>query len=353
MKTLQTVLRLTWYAALFLLYIYALNWCFGLIVERDNASFTAGYLGLTALTVLGGVIVWSYGYRLARWINTRTLSVVGLISLSLWSVGCTTIAPGHVGILVNSWGKNRGVQDYTVTTGQVLYNPFTTSVFEWPTFVQSVVWTKSPTEGHPTNEEITFTNKDQMQVAADVSLAYHLDATKVPEFYVKFRTADMDTFTHGYLRSLTRDKFNEIAGRYTISQIMGDNGPFLKEVKDALQQDLTPFGVILESQFGIIGAPRPPDSVVAAINQQAVAQRLALTKENELRQVNADVAKTVAKATGDAQAKNIWADAEATANRKIAESLSSNLVQYKALEKWNGTLPQVSGGATPFINLQK
>jgi regulator of protease activity HflC (stomatin/prohibitin superfamily) len=80
---------------------------------------------------------------------------------------------------------------------------------------------------------------------------------------------------------------------------------------------------------------------------------LALTKENELRQVQADAAKSVAKATGDANALAIWADAQSNANRKIAESLTGNLVQYKALEKWNGILPTVSGSAVPFINLTK
>jgi len=29
------------------------------------------------------------------------------------------------------------------------------------------------------------------------------------------------------------------------------------------------------------------------------------------------------------------------------------LVQYKSIERWNGILPQVSGGAVPFINLGK
>jgi len=29
------------------------------------------------------------------------------------------------------------------------------------------------------------------------------------------------------------------------------------------------------------------------------------------------------------------------------------LVQYKSIEKWNGILPQVSGGVVPFIDLGK
>jgi regulator of protease activity HflC (stomatin/prohibitin superfamily) len=328
------------------LWMLGVNAALALLSWQSDGAVIAGFF---ALVLLGSVAV----FAVARG-GMRLVSMLPLMMLAVLATGCgTTIQPGHAGIVVDYYGKNRGVQDYTVTTGRVWVNPWTTEVLEWPTFVQSVVWTHDVNEGHPSNEEITFTNRDQMQIAADISLAYHLDVSKLPAFYVKFRTADMATFTHGYLRSLTRDKFNEIAGRYTIAQIMGDNGPFLKEVREALQKDLDPFGVVLESQFGIIGAPRPPLSVVEAINQQAVAQRLALTKENELRQVQADVAKTVAKAEGDARATAVWAEAQSAANQKLANSLTANLIELKRLEKWNGALPQVSSGATPFISLSK
>ena len=47
----------------------------------------------------------------------------------------------------------------------------------------------------------------------------------------------------------------------------------------------------------------------------------------------------------------IAAEAEAEANRKISESLTPELVEKIKLEKWNGTVPQVQGSATPIINV--
>jgi hypothetical protein len=32
-------------------------------------------------------------------------------------------------------------------------------------------------------------------------------------------------------------------------------------------------------------------------------------------------------------------------------SLTPMLIQYEALQKWNGTLPEVTTGAVPFINV--
>lgn len=272
----------------------------------------------------------------------------------LFLVGCTRISPGHVGIVVNSSGNQRGVQDYPATTGRVWYNPANTSVLEYPTYMQNAVWTHNKDEGHPVNEEITFTTKDSMQVAADISIAYQLKSEKVPNFYVKFRNDDMDQFTHGFLRNMTREKMDAAAGKYSIEQIMGDNAAFLKETREALQAELDPIGVQVE-QFGFIGAPRPPQSVIDAINLKVQATQIALQKQIEVAQTEADAKKRVAEAEGVAKARLIEADAQAQANRKIAESLTATLVQYKQLEKWDGKLPQVSSGAGSgfMLNLSK
>ena len=49
----------------------------------------------------------------------------------------------------------------------------------------------------------------------------------------------------------------------------------------------------------------------------------------------------------------VVAQGQAKANDALSRSISPILVQYKGIEKWNGILPQVSGGAVPFIDLGK
>lgn len=49
----------------------------------------------------------------------------------------------------------------------------------------------------------------------------------------------------------------------------------------------------------------------------------------------------------------ISTDAEAYYNRTVSASLSNTLVQMKALEKWDGKTPIVSGGASTFIDAGK
>ena len=282
---------------------------------------------------------------------------VAVVSLFLVSIvgcaGCTSIGPGNVGIVISKTGASRGVQDVTVKTGWAFVNPITTEVIEYPTFMQTVKWTKSATEGSPNDESITFTTGDSMVVNADISLSYQLAFDKAPEFYVKFRADKIEQFTDGFLRNVARNSFNAIAGNYNIGQIMGNNGPILLAIKKDMQQQLTAYGVQID-QLGFIGAPRPPESVTNSINLKAQAEQIALTKTIELNQVEADAKKAVAEAEGQAAANIALAEADAKANKLRSESLTGPLIEWTAIQKWDGHRPQVEGtGGGMLINIPK
>ncbi len=275
-------------------------------------------------------------------------------------VGCTHVEAGHVGVEVDSC-SNGGVRAQPVGVGYHTVGACT-KIVEYPTYVQTAVWTHDVNEGRPVNEQITFTNADQMQIEADISIAYQLAYDKVPAFYEKFKADDLAVFTHGFLRNIAREKFDDVAGRYKIEQIMGDNSKFLAEVRAALQAEVEAYGVKIV-QFGFVNAPRPPKNVIDSINAKITATQKSIQIENELRQSKAEAQKHIAQAEGEAQAaisrakgeaeaKHIIAEAEAQANRKIAESLTPSLIEYKKVGRWDGRLSQVSGAGGAIVNLK-
>lgn len=284
-----------------------------------------------------------------------------LIPMMMLLAACYThVEPGYVGVQIISCGDGSGVSPTPLGVGYHSTGTCTT-IITYPTYTQSVIWTHKVDEGNPTNEEITFTNADQMSIAVDVSLAYTLDPGKVPAFYAKFRADSLKAFTDGFMRNMARDKFDRAAGKYRIEQIMGDNAEFLAEVRSALQKELDPYGVNI-TQFGVIGAPRPPQGVIDSINAKIAATQKAIQAENELRQTQAEAKKRVAeaegaanaeiaKAKGAAEALRIRSEAEAAANKRLAESLTVTLVEYQRWLRWDGKMPQVAGGGTPIWNL--
>lgn len=341
---MKSVTRSVVIGALVVLWAGTLNLALSFVSADNDVKVGFGIALLLFLIPVGIAALFAQLKRLA--------GPLFLMLLSVAVSGCgTTVNPGYVGIQVNYYGQDKGVQSYPVVTGRVWYNPWTTSVFEYPTFVQTAKWTKSVTEGNPINEEITFTSVDGMSIAADISLSYHLLREKVPSFYVKFRSDDLSQFTHGFLRNLARDKFDSHGGRFRIDQIMGDNAVFVRDVRADLQGDLNDIGVQID-QLGFIGAPRPPAQVIEAINAKVHANQLALQKQNELVQVQADAQKEVAKAEGYAKALTVKGEAEAAYNLKVAASMSDRLVAKWQLDKWNGVLPNVTSGAVPFINVK-
>lgn len=332
-----------------------LSLMFTLINEQSTIALMCGVAGVMLLGV--GI---AYFVRLeVRRIAMRLARVVVAILCVGLAVGCAkTVPPGHVGVQVDYYGGNRGVKDIPIVSGVVWYNPWTTDILQYPTYVQSVVWSASVDEGKKVNEEITFTNRDQMQISVDVSLSYHLHQSEVPQFYVKFRSDELNTFTHGFMRNVARDAFDSVAGRYGMDQIMGDNNTFLTEVRKRLQAEVASVGVVID-QFGIIGAPRPPQAVREAINAKAKATQDAIRVENELRMATAEAQKRVAQAEGESRATVQRAEGEAKANALLASSLTATIIEWQRLQiqqhqtaKWNGVLPTVTSGVTPMLMLQ-
>ncbi len=282
-----------------------------------------------------------------------------LLLLGIFLVRVTRIEAGHVGVEINLAGKQRGASEIPVRTGWVVYSPLSTQIIEFPTFVQTVKWTKDTNEGHPINEEMGFNSKEGMEIFVDVSLSYAIEPSKVPDFYVKYRVADMEMFTHGILRDVVRNSLNEVASTYVVEDIYGEKkAEFLHKVQLMIEQKMSPVGVGVQ-QFGFIGAPRVPTVIATAITAKAQAIQQAERARNELATTQAEAAKKIAEAEGDAKSLVTRAQGEADANRIRQNSLTPQLLELRRIEnnralidKWNGQLPTVQTGQGGGMILQ-
>lgn len=281
-----------------------------------------------------------------------SLSLLAAVAVGIASIGATgcatTVRAGSVGLIVHQTGADRGVQSYSMVTGRVWYNPWTTDIIEYPVTIQTVAWTADTNEGNPVNESITFTNKEGMAINADISASYQLDSAKAPYFYQQFKKDRISEFTDTWFRNVVRNAFNDKAGAYTVEQIMGDNAPLLLDVQKAVNAQTERYGIHV-NELGFINAPRPPATVIVTINSKNQAEQLALQKQNEVAQAQADAKKTVAEAQGFADAARIRAQGQAEANRLLNQSLDSNLLAWKQLEKWDGVLPQVTSNGNGLL----
>jgi len=294
-----------------------------------------------------------------RWVLLGLGALIGFWIVSSFLVRATRIEAGYTGIEVNLAGSQRGASEIPIRTGWVFYSPITTQIIEFPTFVQTVKWTRDTSEGHPLNEEMGFNSKEGMEIYCDVSLSYAIDAKHVPDFYVKYRLNDLDVFTHGILRDIVRNSLNEVASTYVVEDIYGEKkAEFLRKVEAEIQDKVTNVGVGVQ-QFGFIGAPRVPQVIATAITAKAQAIQEAERAKNQLATTQAEAAKKIAEAEGEAKSAVTLAKGEADANHIRQSSLTPQLLELRRLEnqrayidKWNGQLPSVQAGQGAGLLMQ-
>lgn len=241
----------------------------------------------------------------------------------------TRIDAGNVGIKVNMYGDNKGVDDVVAVAGRVWYNPFTESIYEFPTFVQTKDY-----------DPFVINAKDASAFTVDPKISYLVNSEQVPKIFQKYRK-ELGDIEDGYIRTAVYDAYRIIANKFTSDSLMSSRQLFEEMVQNELQKSLNQEGFILQQ---LTSAITPPESLSEAINAKNKAIQVALQAENRVKQAEAEAKIAVAKEEGNALALKIKADAESYYNEKVARSISANLVEMERVKKWDGKFPTTMAG---------
>lgn len=264
---------------------------------------------------------------------------VGLLSVLSMS-SCTTIDSGSIGIKFYKWAASEDRQGGVDGTcrGFVWYNPFTSSIFEYPTYVQRKDFAP-----------FTVNAKDASTFTMDPTLAYRLDEAKACQVFVKYRKS-LEELENGYIRTCIYDAYRICANEYTSDALMSSRAEFEAKVKQRLEQTLSNEGFIVEEFTSQI---TPPQSLADMIDSKNRAVQSSLRAENLVKEAEANAKIEIAKAEGAAKAMKIKADAEAYYNKTISASLTDKIVAEDWIEKWDGKLPTMSGNGNCMIDISK
>jgi regulator of protease activity HflC (stomatin/prohibitin superfamily) len=292
----------------------------------------------------------SSGGDLGRKIRRLLGLIVGLVVvLVLLPTTITYVNPGYVGIVIHRAGG--GVDKVPLGPGLHMRNPLMTGIEEYPVFMQTLVLTKSGTEGGPLNDEINVNSKEGQPLSLDVSMSFELDQDKAPELYTTFRR-DIQSIQHGYVKQSIRQALQEVIGNEEIAAVIGPKkAEAVNRTQLLLSQRLAQYGIVVK-QF-TINELRAPQAVIEAINQKNVMQQQALTAQNELQKNTFQAQGDSIKAAGQAKAILATAEAQAKANELLTRSVTQTLVQYEMAKRWDGKMPQVSSSAMPLLQLGK
>lgn len=269
--------------------------------------------------------------KIKQMIKKISVAIVAFIGLVVLSQSCERIDAGHVGVLVNQYGDNKGVDDVTAVTGMVFYNPITTKIYEFPTFIQHKEYRKTADE----DNSFIVNSKDGSEFSVSPIMNYSVQRDKVPAIFAKYRRP-LEDIEEGFLKTAVYDAFRLATNKYTADELISNRAIFEVEVRRLLDNQLLKEGFIINQFTSNLIYPETFKRSIEAKNN---AVQSALRAENEVKTAEAQAKIKVATANGNAQAMLTAAKAEAEANSLKQRTITPMLLQLEWINKWDGKLP--------------
>ena len=255
-------------------------------------------------------------------IPKRTLIIaIFLIIVILFFSPIVIIGAGRRGVVFNS---ATGVENRILGEGVHFVVPLLETVTTVSVRVQR------------TDVKAEAASKDLQAVYTDIVVNWHLDASKVNKIYQEI--GDEESVIQRIIIPAVNEVVKAATAQKTASEVLSRRTELKADIDSLLSERLVKHAVILDD-VSITNADFSPE-FNKAVEQKQVAQQ-----EAERAVFKAQEASQTAQATIN------LAKGEAEANRLKQQSLTSDLLELRAIEKWDGKLPQVTSGATPFVNL--
>lgn len=265
-------------------------------------------------------------------------AIIIILALIFLPVSCERIDAGHEGIKVNLYGDDKGVGDVSMCTGMVWYNPYTTQVYEYPTFAQTIDY-----------EAFEVNSKDGSKFSIDPSMIVKIEDGKSPQIFKKYRK-ELQEVINGSLFIYVKDAARIVFNKYTADSIVSHRQEVDKSFDEYVRTAFAKEGFELEQLTPGIAYP---ESYEEAINAKNKAIQDEMRVANEVKVAEAQARKVVVQAEADAKKKVIAAEADAKANQLRQTSLTPAVLEKAWIDKWDGKLPVYGQTPTLFKDITK
>lgn len=246
------------------------------------------------------------------------IAIAVLVLLLLWS-SFVAIGPGERGVLMTFGAVQHGV----LAPGLHMKIPLVQTVKRMNVQIQ-----KSQTQE-------TAASRDLQDVTSEVAVNWAINPLDAEWVYE--RLGDESQLADKVIAPIVSNAVKAVAAHYDAEQLVEKRDQVRDQIQQQIVAALTQYKVQVQG-VNITNFQFSQD-YSHAIEQKQVAQQRAQQAEYDLARVKVQAQQEVAQAEGQAQAQKL-----------LQSTLTPQIIQLKAVEKWNGVLPQVTGnGAVPFI----
>jgi regulator of protease activity HflC (stomatin/prohibitin superfamily) len=272
--------------------------------------------------------------RIIKW------SVAGMAALILLLGSVGTIGAGERGI------KTRfNAIVGTVPQGLYFKLPVIESVSKMEVKTQTVNYDKNGSDGDANDTSQLFgASKDLQDVQIGVVVTYHINPDRVEAIFAQYKS--VDSYQATVIEPAIREVVKSTSAQYTAEELVTKRAEYSDKVNQLLGERFSSKDAILET-FSVTNFEFSA-AFTQAIEAKVTAVQNAEAAKNKLEQVKFEAQQTIETARAEAESIKIQANA-------INSQGGADYVQLKAIEKWDGHLPQqfIPGSSIPFITSVK
>jgi regulator of protease activity HflC (stomatin/prohibitin superfamily) len=266
---------------------------------------------------------WTDKYDRFRGLKLAIHVVIGLVILLLVVL---QFPFGTVG------AGERGVQlQFNAVTGKV----FGEGLYLRMPFVQKVKIVDVKIQKEQVDADAA--SKDLQIVKSTVALNFHLNPEQVSTIYKEVGIL----YKERLIDPAIQESVKASTSKFTAEELITKREFVREEVKTLLKNKMSPLGIVVD-EFNIVNFDFSR-VFNEAIEAKVTAEQNAFAARNKLEQIKYEAQQRVEEAKGKAEAITI--ESKALMN-------NPQVLELRALEKWNGVLPQVVSDAIPFINIK-
>ncbi len=276
------------------------------------------------------------------------IAAAAVVLAAAAALTCTaTVQTGYTGI-VTTFGR---VEDRTLEAGLHLKSPF-----------QRIIAMDNREQKSSFTTEAFSSDIQQVNITGSIN--YAINKSTAMNLFKEVGTDYFNKLVYPRMLEITKGVFS----KYTAENLVANRQQLSEAIREGLHGELNEYGinVISVSIENLDFTDAFTDAVeakqVAAQKKlQAEIEQGQMTMETqqqaERKRINAEAESNVAKINADAEAyaMKVRSEAEAEANRKIAESLTENLIRFNEIRTWDGKLPVYMAGegaaTVPVLNL--
>ena len=260
-------------------------------------------------------------FSIAQGAGTIRLVVGAVVVLLVLINSFETIGAGERGVVFSKFG---GVEPVVLGEGLRFKIPFVQDIIPMDVKIQ-----KSETRADASS-------RDLQMVSSTIALNYHVNPDAANKIYQDVGLG----YKERIIDPAVQESVKAATANFTAEELITRRPEVSSQIKSALAAILSGFNIVVD-EFSITELTFS-DIFIQSIEAKQVAEQSAQKATNDLTRIKVEAEQTIASAK-----------AEAESQRLQSQTITPNILQLRAIEKWDGHLPQVTSGATPFIDLKR